>query len=218
VKYACLHTHRQAFDVALMCRVLRVSRAGFYAAQQRQKRERAYAEERLRLEIRTSHRQSPQRYGSPRVHEELNAPGIRCGQKCGARLMRAEGLRAKQRRHFRTTTDAKPRHPLAPPVLQRRFNVEEIAGVDRVWGGDLTDVPTQGWLDLAVVLDLATRRVVGWAMQTTLWPACSPRMPSRWRSGGGVPSQGYCITRIEGCRMRARSTRRFSSRMASRLA
>jgi putative transposase len=168
VKYACLHTHRQAFDVALMCRVLRVSRAGFYAAQQRQKRERAYAEERLRLEIRTSHRQSPQRYGSPRVHEELNAPGIRCGQKRGARLMRAEGLRAKQQRHFRTTTDAKPRHPLAPPVLQRRFNVEEIAGVDRVWGGDLTDVPTQGWLDLAVVLDLATRRVVGWAMQTTL--------------------------------------------------
>jgi putative transposase len=169
VKDACLHAHRPAFDVALRCRILGGSRAGFYAAQQRQRSERAGAEARLRLEMRAIYPQSHQRYGSPRVHAERKAHGMRWGKKRVERLRRAEGLRAKQRRRFRTTTHSRHRHPIAPNVLQRRFGVQESEGVDRVWVGDIPYVPTrEGWLYLAVVLDLATRRVVGWAMKATL--------------------------------------------------
>ncbi len=104
------------------------------------------------------------------VHAELQAQGERCGRKRVARLMRAEGLRVKVRRRFRpTTTDSRHPHPVAANVLARRFSVAEITAPNRVWAGDITYVPTrEGWLYLAVILDLASRRVVGWSMQATL--------------------------------------------------
>ena len=171
MRYACIRAHRGEFPVALMCRVLAVSRSGFYAARHRPRSARARADERLRLAVRVVHRRSRRTYGSPRVHAELEATGIRVSRERIARLMRCDRLRAKQRRRRRTGTTSSASHPgrVAPNVLDRRFAVARIAAPDRVWAADLTYLPTrEGWLYLAVVLDLASRRVVGWAMRSTL--------------------------------------------------
>jgi len=169
VKYACIAQHRHLFSVALMCRLLGVSRAGFYAAQRRTSSQHTLDDQRLQLEIGTIYRRSRGTYGSPRVHAELQEHGVRCGRKRVERLMRAAGLQAKRRRHSRRTTNSNHPHPVAPNHLARRFAVTDIAAPNRVWAGDITYVPTrEGWLYLAVILDLASRRVVGWAMQPTL--------------------------------------------------
>ena len=170
MKYAAISAHRKEFPLALMCRVLGVSRSGSYASAKRAPSARATHDERLRTQIRAVHQQSRRTYGSPRVYAELRASGERCGRKRVARLMREEGLRVKVRHRSRpTTTDSRHPHPVAENVLARRFAVTEIACVNRVWAGDITYVPTrEGWLYLAVILDLASRKVVGWSMQATL--------------------------------------------------
>jgi transposase InsO family protein len=170
MKYAAIEVHRAQFSVRLMCRVLGISRAGFYASGKRAASARAKRDEELCIQIRAVHQQSRRTYGSPRVHAELHAQGERCGRKRVARLMRQEGLRVKVRRRFRpTTTDSRHPHPVAANVLARRFGVTEIEARNRVWASDITYVPTrEGWLYLAVILDLASRRVVGWSMGRTL--------------------------------------------------
>ncbi len=169
MKYACIEAHRRQFPITLMCRVLGVSRAGFYAARTRELCGRAQEDQRLRLEIRAIHRESRQRYGSPRIHAELQARGSRCARKRVARLMREDGLRARKRRRFRVTTKANARDAKAANLLERRFSVDEQCAPDRVWVADITYVPTrEGWLYLAVILDLASRMVVGWALQPYL--------------------------------------------------
>jgi putative transposase len=169
VRYACIHRHTGTYAVALMCRVLRVSRAGYYAWRRRPPSARARANLQLLTAIRAVHQQSRARYGSPRVTRELRAQGHRCSEPRVARLMRAAGVQAKRRRRFRVTTDSRHGEPIAPNRLQRQFAVDAIPGTDRVWASDITYVPTQeGWLYLAVVLDLASRRVIGWAMRHTL--------------------------------------------------
>lgn len=170
MKYAAITAHQACFPVALMCRALAVSRSGFYAARRRAKSARLKRDEELRTRIRIVHQESRRTYGSPRVHAELQAQGERCGRKRVARLMRQEGLRAKVRRPMRpTTTDSKHTHRVASNLLDRRFAVADIAAPNRVWAGDITYVPTrEGWLYLAVMLDLASRRVVGWSMGRTL--------------------------------------------------
>jgi len=121
------------------------------------------------VEIRAVHKRSRQTYGSPRVHAELVARGRGVSRKRVERVMREEGIRAKTKRKFRVTTDSRHGEPIAPNVLEREFGVEQVAGRDRVWASDITDIPTlEGWLYLAVVLDLGTRCVVGWAMRHTL--------------------------------------------------
>jgi putative transposase len=166
VRYACIHRHSGVYTVALMCRVLRVSRAGYYAWQRRPPSARARANDQLLMAIRVAHQQSRARYGSPRITRELWAQGHRCSEARVARLMRGAGLAAKRRRRFRVTTTSRHGEPIAPNVLARHF---AVATVDRVWASDITYVPTQeGWLYLAVVLDLASRRVIGWAMRSTL--------------------------------------------------
>jgi len=169
VRYGCIERHRREFAVVLMCRVLGVARSGYYAWRKREPSTRARSNERLRLEVRAIHRSAHGRYGSPRVHAELRARGERVSRKRVARLMRQDGLRGKKRRRFRRTTNSEHTHPIAPNVLERKFSVEEIAGPDRVWAADITYVPTrEGWLYLAIVLDLASRLVVGWSMGETL--------------------------------------------------
>jgi putative transposase len=164
VKYACIEANRTMFPVKMMCRVLGVSRAGFYAARDRAPSNRAREDERLRLEIRAVHRQSKRRYGSPRVHDALQAKQIRCGENRVARLMRLDGLRSKKRRRFRVTTNSDHALPTAPNLLEREFDVGTHEP-DQVWVADMTYIPTrEGWLYLAVVLDLATRIVVGWSL------------------------------------------------------
>lgn len=170
MKYATIEAHQSQFSVRLMCRVLGVSRAGFYAAGKRAVSARAKRDAELRMQIRAVHQQSRATYGSPRVHAELRARGERCGRKRVARLMRAEGLRVKVRHRSRPqTTDSRHPHPVAENVLARRFSVKEIGAINQVWAGDITYVPTrEGWLYLAVILDLASRKVIGWSMGGTL--------------------------------------------------
>lgn len=128
-----------------------------------------WPDEQLRVHVRAAHRKSHRRYGAPRVHQELRAQGTRVARKRIARLMREDGLAARRPRRFVRTTDSAHSHPVAPNTLARQFAVAEIGGVDRVWTSDITYVPTQdGWLYLAAVLDLGSRRVVGWAMRETL--------------------------------------------------
>lgn len=169
MRYACIERHREEFAVKLMCRALEVTRSGYYAWRKRKPSVRATRKERLRVEVRAIHRTTRGRYGSPRVHAELQARGERVSRKQVARLMREEGLKGKKRRRFRTTTNSEHAHPVAQNVLDRKFAVEEIEGPNRAWAADITYVPTrEGWLYLAVVLDLASRLVVGWSMGTTL--------------------------------------------------
>jgi putative transposase len=169
VKYACIARHVGEFPVRLMCAVLEVSRSGFYAAQRRAPSARARADQRLRLEIRAAHAASRRRYGAPKIHRELRAQGIRCARKRVARLMRVEGLRAKGPRAFRVTTQSTHRAPVAPNHLERRFAVVHHPERDRVWAGDITYLAThEGWLYLAVLLDLASRRVIGWCVDARL--------------------------------------------------
>jgi len=189
MKYTCIAANRTLFPVRMMCHVLGVSRAGFYAAQSRAPSARACEDERLRLEIRAIHRQSSGRYGSPRVHDELQAKQVRCGENRVARLMRLDGLRSKKRRRFRVTTDsghALSGHalPVAPNLLKREFAVDAHQP-DAVWVADITYVPTrEGWLYLAVVLDLATRLVVGWSVSARINRSLTLRafrMALEWR-------------------------------------
>jgi putative transposase len=169
VRYACIEQHRDEFPVVLMCRVLEVTRSGFYAWRTREPSARARQDQRLRIEVRVIHRQTSGRYGSPRIHQELQARGERVSRKRVARLMQVEGLRGKKKRRFRVTTNSDHTYPVAPNLLDRKFAVEDVPGPDRVWVSDITYVPTrEGWLYLAVVLDLASRLVVGWSMGETL--------------------------------------------------
>lgn len=184
MKYACIEANRALFPVNMMCRVLGVSRSGFYAAQDRAPSERASADDRLRLEIRAVYRQSKRRYGSPRVHDALQAKQIRCGENRVARLMQEDGLRSRKRRRFRVTTNSDHTLPTAPNLLEREFDVGTHEP-DQVWVADITYVPTrEGWLYLAVVLDLATRIVVGWSLGDRLdrsLPLKALRMALGWR-------------------------------------
>ena len=169
MRYGCIERHRGEYPVTLMCRVLQVTRSGYYAWREREPSLRAREEQRLRLEVRAIHRWAHGRYGSPRVHAELRARGECVSRKRVARLMRQDGLRGKKRRRFVVTTNSEHTYPVAPNVLDRKFSVDEVKGPDQVWVSDITYVPTRGgWLYLAVILDLASRLVVGWSMGETL--------------------------------------------------
>jgi len=161
VKFAFITEEKVAFPIAALCRLLAVSTSGYYAAQGRPRSLHARRDERLAEQVTEVHLASKRRYGSPRVHAEIKAMGARVGRKRVARLMREKKLAGRTRRRFRTTTDSKHDFPIAPNVLERAFTA---SAPDRAWVTDITFVWTaQGWLYLAVILDLFSRRVVGWA-------------------------------------------------------
>lgn len=153
-----------------MCRLLGVSRAGFYAAERRSPSVRAQRNESLREIIGALHETSRATYGSPRIHRELRAAGKPLGRNRVARLMRESGLRAKASRRYRPrTTNSNHGYGVSENVLRRRFSVKETGGTNRAWCGDITYIRTrEGWLYLAVLLDLGSRMVVGWAMRDSL--------------------------------------------------
>ena len=152
-----------------MCRVLQVSPSAYYAWSQRPVSAHQQRDEFLGLLIHQIHEESCGRYGSPRIYHELRAQGIRCSQKRVARLMHEHHLVARKRRRFVSTTDSRHAHPVAQNVLNREYQVEVVAAVNRAWAGDITYIPTAGgWLYLAVVLDLKSRKVIGWSMANTL--------------------------------------------------
>jgi putative transposase len=149
----------------MMCGLLAVSRSGFYAWLQRKPSSRS-GDERLAFEIQTAHRAGRGTYGSPRVVRELRARGLHVGRHRVARLMRQQGLRGTPERRFRVTTTTDPSLAVASNQLARRF---DVGAVDEVWGSDLTYLWTaEGWLYLAVVMDLCSRRVIGWSLGTDL--------------------------------------------------
>jgi putative transposase len=161
VKFAFISEEKVAFPVAVLCRLLAVSPSGFYAAQGRPRSLHARRDDKLTEQVVGAHAASKGRYGSPRVHAELKAAGERVGRKRVARLMREKKLAARTRRRFRTTTDSKHDFPIAPNVLERNFTA---SAPDQAWVTDITFLWTgQGWLYLAAILDLFSRRVVGWA-------------------------------------------------------
>ena len=162
MSYAFIREHVVAFPIQVLCEVLGVSRSGYYAWASRPESARAVEDRAIAAEIRTAHEASRGRYGSPRVHAALRAHGRRVGRKRVARLMRGMGLSAGRKRRFRRTTDSTHTFPVAPNLLGRDFTA---SAPDRVWLADLTYIWTaEGWLYLAVVLDLFSRRVVGCAM------------------------------------------------------
>lgn len=152
-----------------MCRVLEVSTSGYYASRTRPASARAQRDQELKAKIRLAHAHSRRTYGAPRVHEELKADKERVAKKRVARLMQEEGLEARPKRRYVVTTDSRHPYPIAPNHLNRAFDVNGVRAIDRVWIADITYIPTgEGFLYLAVVLDLASRRAVGWAMDETL--------------------------------------------------
>jgi transposase InsO family protein len=152
-----------------MCRVLEVSVAGFYAYLRRPLSWRAVIDELLMAHVRLAFAASGETYGAPRVLAELRATGLPTSAKRVARLMRQEGLTARPRKCRRVvTTDSKHGDPIAPNLVAREFDVNGVA-INRVWVGDITHIPThEGPLYLATVLDLGSRRCVGWAMHDTM--------------------------------------------------
>ena len=161
MKFAFITEKKVAFPIAVLCRVLAVSASGYYASLVRSVSRHARRDEELLKHVRTSHHTSKKRYGSPRVHADLKASGKKVGRKRVARLMQKDGLVAITRRRFRKTTDSKHDFPIAPNLLGRDFTA---AKPNASWVTDITFIWTlQGWLYLAVIIDLFSRRVVGWA-------------------------------------------------------
>ena len=179
--------HRGEFEVRLMCRVLEVSPSGYYASLKRPLSWHALVDELLMARVRVIHDESGETYGAPRIQRELQAEGLPTSTKRVARLMQEEKLQARPRKGYRvSTTQANPADPVAPNLLARQFDIHGI-GVNQVWVADITHIPTrEGALYLATVLDLASRRCVGWAMRDTLGDelalsalrmACEARQP-----------------------------------------
>jgi transposase InsO family protein len=154
--------HYGEWPVDMMCRVLKVSRSGFYAWRQRPESEQAKSRRRLIEIIKEIHEESKRSYGSPRVHRELVARGEICCENTVARYMRKNDIVAKTKRKFKQTTDSNHGLPVAKNLLDRDFDQLEP---NRVWVSDITYIPTrEGWLYLATVLDLFGRKIVGWSM------------------------------------------------------
>lgn len=165
MKFDFIEAEKANYPVTVLCDVLDVSRSGFYASRARAASERAKADEQLAAEIAATHTRSSRRYGSPRIHRALRKKGIRVGKKRVERLMREQGLVARQKRRFRRTTDSSHDSPIAPNIVARDF---APAMANKVWAGDVTYISTaEGWAYLAILLDLYSRRVVGWALGAT---------------------------------------------------
>jgi len=166
VRFAFIAAEKAHFPVTIMCRLLAVSRAGFYAWRRRPVAARTRQDQVLAAAIATIYAEHHGRYGSPRVHAELRERGQRSGRKRIARLMRAQKLHARPRRRYRATTDSRHTLPISPNLLARRFSVTRP---NTAWVTDMTYLWTpQGWLYLAVIIDLFSRRVVGWSMSERL--------------------------------------------------
>ena len=167
MKYAWIAEHRDSFPITAMCRVLQVSRGGFYAWRGRPKSRPAQRRESLLRQIKAIHHERRKNvYGSPRIHRELKHRQVGCCENTVAQVMKAAGIRAKTAKKFKATTDSKHSRPVAANVLNQQF---EASRANEVWLADITYVWTrQGWLYLSAVEDLYTRKIVGWSTSNRL--------------------------------------------------
>ena len=166
MRFQFIAAEKARYPVAVLCRCLGVTRSGFYAWVQRPPSPRRVEDVRLRHRLRLVHAIHRRLYGRPRLHRALREDGIRIGEKRVGRLMREAGLIAVGRRAFRVTTDSAHAWPTAANHLRRDF---AIAAPNQRWAADITALPTRrGWCYLAVVLDVGSRRIVGWAVRSSL--------------------------------------------------
>ena len=166
MKYLFIENHRSAFRVEKMCRVLEVSRSGYYGWRSRDISQREQLNQGLLEKIKKAHHLSRATYGSPRITADLRANGETCGHNRVARLMRVNGIAAKTKRKFKITTNSKHNHPVAPYLVKQKF---VAAKPNQLWTSDITYLWTiEGWLYLSVILDVFNRRIVGWAMNKRL--------------------------------------------------
>lgn len=192
MKFAFIHKHEQEYEVKIMCRVLGVSRGGYYNWVKHQEQPpsgREMANQQLTAAIQTAFKKSRGTYGAPRIYTELKESGMVCSLNRVARLMRKAGIQARKQRAYKVaTTNSKHDYPVAPNTLNRQF---WAAGPNEKWVGDITYIPTrEGWLYLAVVLDIYSRRVVGWSMdkhmETDLVASALSMAAARRRPCSGV--------------------------------
>jgi putative transposase len=190
MKYAFIQRNRRVWPIRVQCRVLGVSVSGYHqhvARRRKISQRRHLSDEALLVHIRAVYAENREAYGWPRIWRELRERGIRVGKQRVQRLMQQHGIRARGKRRFRvTTTDSRHELPVAPNLLNRNFSV---SAPNQVWAGDITYIQTdEGWLFLAVVIDLFSRRVVGWSLQPdmrgdlvvdALEMACLQRNPHR---------------------------------------
>ena len=164
--YELVESERTAFPVGALCDAVGVSRSAYYAWRSSTPSARELANERILVEIRAIHAEHEARYGSPRIVDELRERGHEVGKHRVARLMRENGIFGRIRRRFRHTTDSRHKLPVAPNLLEQNFTA---TAPNQAWVGDITYIWTaEGWSYLAVLLDLYSRRVVGWALRKSL--------------------------------------------------
>jgi len=178
-----IRRHEENYAIALMCRVLEVSRSGYYDWRNRPPSARAQANQHLTSDIRRIHQEHKGRVGAPRITRHLHEEGQRVGTNRVAHLMSSEGLRAKAARKYKATTNSNSNHslPVAPNLLEQDFSA---TAPNQKWVSDITYIATdEGWLYLAVVLDLYSRLVVGWAMseRMTAKLVCDALQMALWR-------------------------------------
>lgn len=173
MRFRFIEDHRGRFPVTRMCKELDVSPSGYYAWRDRPPSAREMANQELFQRIEAVYHDSDGTYGSPRIHCELQEQGVACSKNRIARLMRLRGLKPKQVRCYKSTTKRNKAHRAAPNLLQRDFSAERP---DHKWLTDITYIPTgEGWLYLAAILDLYSRRIVGWAMAERMTSALTIR-------------------------------------------
>jgi len=166
MKFQFISEHRETFKVGRLCKLLNVSRSGYHGWLKRPESRRSRQNRALEAKIRVLHAASHGIYGAPRIHRDLIDDGIRCGKNRVARIMRDAGIRSRTKKKFKATTDSRHNLPVAPNLLNQQFTVDIP---DRSWVGDITFIPTdQGWLYLAVLLDLFNREVVGWSASSRM--------------------------------------------------
>ena len=166
MRYQFIDDHRDMYPVQRLCKVLKVSSSGYYSWRNRAPSEREMANQGIVKQIKTIHEESYETYGSPRIYEELLENEVKCSENRVARLMRAHNIRVKQSKKRKLTTKANKNHQKAPNLLDRGFSASRP---NEKWTTDITYVFTsEGWLYLAIVLDLFSRRIVGWAMSARM--------------------------------------------------
>ncbi len=166
MKYWFIDQYSSLHGVQRMCRVIGASRSGYYGWKRQQESKRQKENEKILMEIKESHKNSHKIYGSPRITEDLQANGTKCSENRVARLMKVHGIIAKTKKKFKATTNSKHNLPIAENLLNQDFAAEKP---NTVWVSDITYIWTlEGWLYLAVILDLYSRQVVGWAMSDKL--------------------------------------------------
>ena len=163
MKYKFMKEHRDRHRLKSMCKVLKVSRSGYYAWQRRRPSKRQRENMKLLMNIQEVYKQRRRVYGSPRITNELNEQGIRCGKNRVARIMKENGIRAYVRKRFRRTTESRHNYPASPNLLMSDKKS------DRVWVSDITYIYTrEGWMYVSAVMDVRTRKIIGLSMKDRL--------------------------------------------------